>query len=44
MIIDVHAHLELEESDENRNEVLKRAEEAGVKIIIYNGIDPKNNR
>ena len=44
MIIDVHAHLELEESYENRNEVLKRAEEAGVKIIICNGIDPKNNR
>ena len=38
-MIDSHAHLYLEEFDEDREAVIRRAREAGVKSIINIGID-----
>ena len=40
-MIDSHAHLYLEEFDEAREAVIRRAREAGVKSIINIGIDLK---
>lgn len=39
MIIDSHAHLEMSEFDSDREEVIKRATEAGVGFIITVGIN-----
>lgn len=39
MLIDSHAHLELEEFDKDRDEVIERAKEAGVGAIVAVGID-----
>ena len=39
MLIDSHAHLELEEFDQDRGEVIERAKEAGLGAIISVGID-----
>ncbi len=39
MLIDSHAHLELEEFDKDRDEVIERAKEAGVGAIVVVGID-----
>ena len=39
MLIDSHAHLELEEFDHDRDEVIDRADNAGVKAIVCVGID-----
>jgi len=44
LLIDVHAHLDLKEFDSDLDEVIKRAETAGVKAIISNGINYKSNR
>ncbi|MBU4284311.1 MAG: TatD family hydrolase [Nanoarchaeota archaeon] len=44
LLIDVHAHLDLKEFDSDLDEVIKRAETAGVKAIISNGINHKSNR
>ena len=41
-MIDTHAHLDTEAFDEDRREVLKRAQDAGVERIIIPAIDPKN--
>lgn len=38
-IIDSHCHLDLEQFDEDRSEVLARAKAAGVRIIVNPGID-----
>lgn len=38
-MIDSHAHLYLEEFDEDRDEVIRRAKEAGIDSIINIGID-----
>ena len=37
MLIDSHAHLEMKEFDSDREEVIKRAKEAGVDFIITVG-------
>ncbi len=37
MIVDSHAHLEMERFDEDREEVIKRARDAGVEIILSVG-------
>ncbi len=39
--IDIHCHLDI---CENRDEIIKRAEERGVGIIINQGINPDSNR
>jgi len=41
--IDTHAHLDMEEFDSDREEVISRAAEAGVKTIINVGIDMASN-
>ncbi|MFP6739664.1 MAG: TatD family hydrolase, partial [Planctomycetota bacterium] len=38
-MIDSHAHLYLEQFDEDRESVIRRAQEAGVRSIINIGID-----
>lgn len=44
MIVDVHAHLEFENYDNDLDEVLEKAKKVGVKAIICNGTYPKDNR
>ncbi len=44
MLIDVHCHLHHCYFDKDRAEVIERAKEAGVKIIINNGLNPSSNR
>jgi len=44
LLIDVHAHLDLKEFDSDLDEVIERAEKAGVKVIINNGLGPESNR
>ena len=39
MLIDTHAHLSLSHFDKDRNEVIKRARDAGIKHIITVGTD-----
>lgn len=39
MFIDSHAHLELEDYDNDRDEVVQRAKDAGVGVIVTVGID-----
>jgi TatD DNase family protein len=42
--IDVHCHLEDERFDKDLDEVVSRAEEVGVKIMIVAGANPEANR
>ena len=44
MIVDVHAHLDHASFDMDRDEVIKRAVDAGVKAINTNGLNPETNR
>jgi len=44
MIVDVHAHLEFDNFEKDRDEVVRRAEKAGVVAVICNGTDPDYNR
>ena len=44
MLFDVHAHLNYESFDKDRDGVIKRAEKAGVVAIVENGTDVKSNR
>jgi len=39
MLIDSHAHLELEDFDEDREQVIARARQAGVEVIVSVGIN-----
>jgi len=41
---DIHAHLDFPELENRLDEVIKNAKDAGVKVIIANGVDPKSNR
>jgi TatD DNase family protein len=43
-LIDVHAHLESERFHEDLDAVIKRAKDAGVKIIINSGTDSERNK
>jgi len=43
LLVDVHAHLDLKEFDPDLDEVINRAEKAGVKAIISNGINHESN-
>lgn len=42
--VDVHTHLTHEKFSEDRAEVIKRAEHAGVDAMIVNGLEPISNR
>jgi TatD DNase family protein len=44
MIVDCHCHLDHKWFSEDIDAVIKRAEKAGVKAIIQNGIDKQTNR
>lgn len=44
ILVDVHCHLDNKELMDRLDEVLKNAEEAGVKAIITNGLEPLTNR
>jgi TatD DNase family protein len=44
MIVDCHCHLDHKYFENDLDEVIKRAEIAGIKAIIQNGIDKKTNR
>ncbi len=44
MFVDVHAHLDDKQFDGDIVDVISKAEAAGVKVIINNGIDVKSNR
>lgn len=43
MLIDTHGHIQLDTYDENRDEIVQRATEAGVEYIVCPGIDPDSN-
>jgi TatD DNase family protein len=43
-LVDVHCHLEGERFEEDLKEVIKRAEDAGVKAIVVSGANPAANR
>ncbi len=43
-LVDVHAHLDDERFENDLIEVIKRAEEKGVKEIVISGVNPKTNR
>jgi TatD DNase family protein len=44
LIVDVHAHLDFEEYDTDRDKVIEENKKAGVKAIINQGVDIKHNR
>jgi TatD DNase family protein len=44
MLIDTHAHLEMREFDDDREDVLKRAREAGVEYIVTIGTTIESSR
>jgi TatD DNase family protein len=44
MIIDVHCHLDFEQFDGDRDEVIERAKQNNVKIIISNGTNLEKNK
>ncbi len=44
LLVDVHAHLLSSQFDDDREEVIRRAEERGVKRIIENGLSIESNR
>ncbi len=43
MLIDTHCHLEMEAFNSDRDKVIKRAEDAGIKYIINAGSDREGN-
>lgn len=43
VLIDTHCHLDMEAYDDDRSEVVKRAEDAGIKYLINAGSDRKGN-
>ncbi len=38
MLIDTHAHLEMREFNDDREEVIKRAREAGVEVVEHDTV------
>jgi len=44
ILIDVHAHLDWKDFESELDDIVKRAENAGVKVIISAGIDSKSNK
>ena len=44
MLVDIHAHLDFKDFDNDRDDVIKRASDADVIFIINNGTSPETNR
>jgi len=44
MLVDVHAHLDMDEFKNDLDKVIKNAEKQDLKIIVANGIDVSSNR
>lgn len=44
LLIDIHAHLDHWKFEKDLDDVINRAENSGLKVIISNGIDIKSNR
>jgi len=44
LIVDVHAHLDFEEYDSDRDKVIEENKKAGVKAIINHGVTVESNR
>ena len=44
MLIDTHAHLEMREFNDDRDDVIKRAREAGVEYIVTIGTTVESSR
>ncbi|MGQ9516901.1 MAG: TatD family hydrolase [Anaerolineae bacterium] len=44
MLVDTHAHLDFDDFDADREEVIQRAREAGVRYIINPGADQESSR
>ncbi|MGM5481274.1 MAG: TatD family hydrolase [Nanobdellota archaeon] len=43
-LVDIHAHMDMEPLVNKREQILKRAADVGVKVIVANGTDPESNR
>jgi TatD DNase family protein len=43
MLVDIHLHLHFPQYDEDREEVIKRAEQAGVNVLINSGTEHHTN-
>ncbi len=43
LLVDVHTHLDSREFNQEREEMIKRAEKSGVKVMINNGVNHKTN-
>lgn len=43
-LIDVHCHLNHADFSKDLSEVLKRAEQAGIKVILCSGVNPASNK
>ncbi len=43
-LLDVHCHLNHADFKNDLPEVLKRAEKAGIKVILCSGVNPPSNR
>ena len=44
LLVDVHAHLDDKKFADDLPAVLERAEAAGVKFVVCNGVGPESNR
>ena len=44
MLIDTHAHLEMREFNDDRDDVIKRAKDAGVEYIVTIGTTVESSR
>src|SRR3989338_7824386 len=42
-LIDTHCHLHFDAFDADRDAVIERARQAGVKVLVSVGTDPENN-
>ena len=44
ILIDTHAHLDMQDYDKDRNEVIERAVQGGISHIITVGIDLQSSK
>ena len=43
-LIDIHCHLDYPEFKKDLNNIIERARQANVEVIIANGVNPESNR